>query len=696
MRKQRRERTVLAVTGAAAIVAVGLNLLFSFISARRRNSKKPALPGSSVLLNLSASEISNLADCIITKSKETYDRVASSPLQKVCYENVVCPLAELEAEQFPLIQSCFLQRIVSSSIEVQNASLEAERRLDSHFSFSRKREDLYRVIKALLDKDEKLQPEAKRYLQCLVSESERNGVRLPPSKKNEMERIKSQIDELSVSYIQNLNDSSKFILLTEQELAGMPLEFLEELEKKDGKLKVTLTTYHVTPILEICKVGSTRKLVATSYSQRGGNENLLIIQKLAELRRKFSQLLGYSSYSDFALEPRMASSSSKVLEFLQEISESLDGLAERELDLLKDLKRRAEGNSPFEMQDLLYYMKRVEGYEIDFDLGDAKEYFPVDIVLSGIMKTLQNLFGLRFEQVKDAEVWHDSVTLFSVYDCNTSDLLGYFYLDIFSREGKYAHSCVLPLQNGCSTSSGTRKVATSLLLSQFPKEINGDSALLGFPDVVSLFHEFTHVVHHICNKATFCRFAGFWPEGDFAEMPSLLLENWCYESTSLKLMSGFHQDVTKSIASEMCNSLKTKRDLFAGLKLKQEILLCLIDQIVHSSENVDIVNLAKDLHPKVMMGIPLLEGTNPLSSFARIAVGYEAVCYNYIWNQVLAADIFATKFEDDLLNHHAGLHFRNKVLAPGAEKDPLEIITEYLGREPSFRCFIESKTRSSF
>ncbi|XP_078169957.1 zincin-like metalloproteases family protein isoform X2 [Carex rostrata] len=561
----------------------------------------------------------------------------------------------------------------------------------------RKREDVYRVIKTLLDKGGRIKLAAKRYIQNMVKEMERHGTRLSPSKRIEMERIKSQLDELSLRYIENLSSGPKYLLLSEQELAGMPHEFIKDLENIDGKRKILLTNYHVTPILEHCKVGSTRKLIATAYGQRGGKENLHILKKMVQLRIKFAQLLGYPNYADFATELRMARSSAKVFQFLEEVSSNLTELAERELNLLKDLKRKEEGDVPLGMQDLPYYMKRAEEEHLafDFDFGEVKHYFPVNIVLSGILKIYQDLFGLRFEQITDAEVWHDTVQLFSVHDGTASELLGYFYLDIFSREGKYAHTCVVPLQNGCSTSDGTRKVAVALLLSQCPNEKDGNTALLRFTEVVTLFHEFSHVVHHICNIATFSKFSGLCSDGDFVEVPGLLLENWCYESVSLKMLSGFHQDITKSITSEMCKSLKIRRDMFSGLKIKQEILLCLLDQTVHSREDVDIIELVNDMHPKVMMGIPLLEDTNPASCFPRLAVGYESVCYSYIWSQVLAANIFASKFEDDLLNHHAGLQFRKKVLAPGSTKDTLEIISEYLGQEPSIKPFIESKSRSS-
>lgn len=694
MEPRRRERRVIAIAGAAALVAVGLNIAFSAVVAHRRR-KRRELPGFTAQVNLSAAEIKRTTDRIISKSRETYDSVAAVPLDKVSFANVIAPLAELDALQFPLVQACVLPRMVSPSEDVRKASAEAEKLLDSHFVLCRQREDVYRVIKAFAVKGERIGPEATRFLQFLVKEFERNGVKLSQSKRKEMEKLKSHIDALNLKYLQNLNDFTKFLLLGEDELAGMPFEFLKDLEKADGKFKVPLTSYHVTPVLEHCKVGSTRKQIAVAYGQKGGKDNLAILENLVQLRHKFAKLLGYTNYADFAIEPRMPKTSRKILEFLEEMSEQLSDVANRELNILKDLKIKEEGNAQFGMEDLLYYIKRAEEFKVDLDVGEIKQYFPVGLVISGMLKIFQDLFALRFDEIKDVDVWHDTVRVFSVWDASSSDLLGYFFLDIFSREGKYAHTCVVTLQNGCLCSNGTRKVPAAVILSQCPKEFDGNSALMRFPEVVRLFHEFSHVVHHVSNRATFSRFSGLRLEGDFAEIPSLLLENWCYESISLKMMSGFHQDITKSISSEACQSLKRRRDLFAGLKMKQEILLCLVDQIIHSSENVDIDDLIKDLHPKVMLGIPLLEGTSPASSFPRIAFGYDAVCYSYIWSEVFAADLFVSKFKDDLLNQHAGLRFRNKVLAPGGSKDPLEIITDYLGREPSLQPFIQSRTRNS-
>ncbi|OMO60398.1 Peptidase M3A/M3B [Corchorus capsularis] len=693
--KRKIGSNIVPLTGAAALLSLAVGLAISVIN-NRRKSKKKDLPGCTFRVNLLASEILKLADRIIAKSKEVHDAVASIPLDKVTYKNAISPLAELEAQQFPLVQSCVVPKLVSTSDKVRKASAEAEKKIDAYVSSCSKREDVYRVVKSFAAKGEWMGPEAKRYVQCLIRDFERNGLNLTATKREEVQRLRAQIDELSLQYVQNLNDDSTSLLFRENELAGLPTEFLKTLEKvENGMFKVTLKSHHVAAVLELCKIGKTRRLVAMSYGKRCAKVNLSVLEDLVQVRHRFARLLGYSNYADYALNLRMAKTSSKVLEFLEDISSSLSDLANKELAVLKELKKQEEGELPFGVEDLLYYVKKVEQQEFNLDFGALKQYFPVNLVLSGIFKIFQDLFGLRLEEIVDADVWDCDVRVFSVFDLSSGELLGYFYLDMYTREGKYGQTCVVALQNGSVAFNGARQIPVALLISQLQKDSSGVPGLLRFSEVVSLFHEFGHVVQHLCNRAAFARFSGLRVDPDFVEIPAQVLENWCYESFSLKLISGFHQDITKPIKDEICKSLKQWRYSFSALKLKQEVLYCLFDQIIHSAENVDIVELFKHLHPKVMLGLPMLEGTNPASCFPRCAIGYEAACYSRIWSEVFAADIFTSKFGDGLLNQYVGMQFRNKVLAPGGAKDPVEILSDFLGREPSIQTFISNKIECS-
>ncbi|XP_009105309.1 probable thimet oligopeptidase [Brassica rapa] len=683
-------------TGAAGLLGLAVSFAIFAFKSQKHKSKKKGLPGcDTVCVNLSAKEILDLADEIISISTRVHDAVALVPLNKISYENVVLPLAELEARQLPLIQCCVIPKMLSPHDNVRKASAEAEVKIDAHLLSCRKREDVYRVIRIYAAKGESISPEAKRYLQCLVRDFEHNGLNLTATKREEVDRLRNEIDELSLRYVQNLNEDSSCLFFTEAELGGLPLEFLQSLDKTQNKeFKLTLESNHVAAILELCKIAKTRKTVAMAYGKRCGDANIPVLQKLVQSRHRLARLLGYAHFADYALDHRMSKTSTRVIRFLEDISSNLTDLASRELSFLKDLKRKEEGELPFSVEDLLYYIKRVEELQFDLDFGDIRQYFPVSLVLPGIFKICQDLFGIKIEEVTEIDVWYYDVRAFAVFDSGSGKLLGYFYLDMFSREGKFSQSCVVALQNNALFSNGACQIPVALLIAQLAKD-GGEAVPLGFSEVVNLFHEFGHVVQHICNRASFARFSGLRVDPDFREIPSKLLENWCYESFTLKLISGYRQDITKPLVDEVCKTLKRWRYSFSALKSLQELLYCLFDQKIYSDDDVDFHQLIRSLHPKVMLGLPVVEGTNPASCFPRAVIGSEATCYSRLWSEVYAADIFASQFGDGHPNLYNGLQFRDKVLAPGGGKEGMELLTSFLGREPSTEAYIESRSKYS-
>ncbi|KAG8365960.1 hypothetical protein BUALT_Bualt17G0026300 [Buddleja alternifolia] len=692
--KRRDRKNLIALTGAAALAAVALNFTFTALNTHFKNRKKKVVPGSNVRINLSASEILRLADHIVAKSKEVHDAVASVPLDKVTYSNTILPLAELEAQQFPLIQSCALPKLVADSEDIRKASIEAERRIDAHVSACSKREDVYRVIKTFTARGDWISSEVKRFAQYLVRDFERNGLNLTSTKREELERLRAQIDELSIRYIRNLNDDSSFLLFHDMNLSKFFPLHLINLKRLRFTGKLNIEPYYDATIFLCCHLLSRkwRTLCAMMIGiQEKVNKTEAI--NLIILRHKLARLLGYSNYAEYAINHRMANSSTKVFEFLEKLSASLNESASKELYILKELKRKEEGEIPFGLADIPYYVKRVNEQQFDLDFGVVKQYFPLNLVLPGIFKICQDLFGLRFEEVADAEVWHQDVKLFSVFDLSSGEVMGYFYLDIYTREGKYGHTCVVGLQNG-SWINSTRQIPLALLISQLQKEVDGHPGLLRFSEVVNLLHEFGHVVHYICNRAPFARFSGLRLDPDFVEIPSLLLENWCYESKSLKMISGFHQDITKPIEDEICKSIKRWRCSFSALKLKQEILYCLFDQIIHSTENVDMIGLLKHLHSKVMLGLPMLEGTNPASCFPRTAIGYDATCYSRIWSEACPLLSSYVYCHDYLFLYFPYAAFGLKMLEAKTCKLSYSCISTHLRKEFKYQISVQKLTQT--
>ena len=230
-KKKERRYNLLAFSGSAALIALAVSLAISAVNAHTRKRKGRALAGSNVRVNLSAPEILQLANNIISKSKVVHDAVGSVPVDKATFANVVLPLAELEAQQFPLVQSCIFPKLVSTSEEVRKVSAEAEQRIDAHILMCSRRED--------------------------IRDFEWNDLNLTSTKREEVQRLRSQIYDLSVLYVRNMSDDSNFLLFSETELVGLPPEFLQSLDKaENGKFKVYLRSCHAIPVLELCKVWS--------------------------------------------------------------------------------------------------------------------------------------------------------------------------------------------------------------------------------------------------------------------------------------------------------------------------------------------------------------------------------------------------------------------------------------------------------
>lgn len=680
-----------AVMGAAAastVVAAGM--VRSMV--RRSHADVSVSDGINVRLGLSASEILSLADFIISTSTSVHDAVAAVPLDQVSYDNVIAPLANLQAEEFALVQSCVFPALVSTSKEVRDASSEAEKRLDAYNVKCSMREDVYRVVKAFSEKKVTLEPEAQRFVDRVVRDYERLGLNLSPEIRKEVERLKTTIGELCIEFQKNMNEENRRLYFTDSELAGLPADFIKELNRdSEDKLEVTLKYPHYFPIMEKCKIGSTRKAMATAYDQRCMDQNVTILEKVIEMRSAMAQLLGHKNHAEYAIATRMAKSPVTVKSFLEDTSNKISPLAKKELAKLEAMKRQEEGDEPFGLYDMRYYIRKSEEADFNVDYETVKQYFPLNIVTAGLLQIYQDLLGLKFKEVSDPDVWHPEVQKFSVTDENTGENMGYFYLDLHPRDGKYTHACVCSLQPGCLMIDGTRQLPVGAMLANFTKPTTEKPSLLGHNEVETYFHEFGHLMHHICSRSVFAKFSGLRVEEDFVEAPSQMLENWCLESASLKMMSGHYEDTNQPLPQEIIEALMQKKRAFSGLLTKRQLLFGLFDQSIHMREKADTAAVLKELTPKVMEGLPMLEGTNFSASFGHMAGGYDAAYYGYLWAEVFSADMFETKFKGNVLSKSAGREYRDKVLAPGATKDAAVILREFLGREPTQEAFLRSK-----
>jgi oligopeptidase A len=579
---------------------------------------------------------------------------------------------------------------VAPEQSVRDAGLAFRKELDSFSTRIGFREDLYDAVRAFAAsaEGEALEGEAARHLEFTLRDFRRNGFDRDSSEREQVQELKEQLVDLGVRFRRNIDEYEDALLLTREQLAGLPdayIDGLSEVETAEGpRLRVSLEYPEMYPFLEAADDESLRRELFLKNNNKAADSNIEILEEALAARNAAALVLGYESWADYILEIRMAKRPDAALEFLVDLEEQVRAKADQDIEELAAAKRAHTGDAEatLEIWDWRYYQQRILREQHDVDQFAVAEYFPLEATLNGMLEVYADLVGVRFAAIEDAQAWHPDVRLYAIEDATTGEHISHAYMDLHPRPDKYGHAAAFTLRPGRETSDGGYQAPVSAIVANFTKPTASTPSLLRHSEVQTLFHEFGHILHQTLTRARFTRFSGTSVERDFVEAPSQMLEHWIWDAD---VLGGFakHHESGEPLPAELLQKLIDSKNVASGLFWLRQVYFARLDLAYHAAgADKDTNAIAEELHS--ITGFEFPADTQFQAGFGHL-FGYDAGYYGYLWSKVFGDDMF-TRFEEDGLA--AGADYRRLILESGGTMDADEMVRAFLGREPRNEAFM--------
>ncbi len=528
----------------------------------------------------------------------------------------------------------------------------------------------------------------------------RNGANLNADQKEILRGIDKEQSQLKLTFGENiLAETNRYeLLITElSDLEGLPegaIEAAKQLaEEKDKKgWLITLDYPSYIPFMTYAKNRGLRKQLALAFGQKGFQndslDNQAIVLKITQLRYRRAQLLGYKTHAHFVLEERMAKTPETVRTFLEDLLEKAQPAAKKEFKELEDFAKKLDGIDRLEKWDSAYYSEKLKQERFNFDDEQLKPYFKLENVIEGAFTVAQKLFGLQFVQTNDVDTYHKDVMTYKVED-SKQNLVAIFYADFFPRAGKRNGAWMTSFKSQHVKNTVNERPHVSIVCN-FTKPTSTKPSLLTFNEVTTLFHEFGHALHGMLADTVYPSLSGTSVAWDFVELPSQIMENWCYEKEALGLFAK-HYETDESIPMELIDKIKAASTFQQGMQTLRQLSFGLLDMSWHGIDPSEITDVkqhetAAFLETQLFPDVP----QNCMSTaFAHIFQGgYSSGYYSYKWAEVLDADAFEYFKENDLFNPQIADAFKTHVLSKGGTQDPLELYIKFRGQKPKAEALL--------
>jgi thimet oligopeptidase len=519
-----------------------------------------------------------------------------------------------------------------------------------------------------------LDEQATRLRERVLRDFRRSGVDRDEATRDRLRAIAERLTVLDQDFGRGVRDDVRTIKVRPEQLAGLPQDFVDAHPAGDDGL-VTITTDYpdAIPFRTFARDREARRDLTRQFLDRGWPGNDAVLAEMLALRHEQATLLGHDGWPDYDAEVKMIGSGAAIEEFIDRIAAAADEPARRDVAvLLHRLQQDVPDATTLDVSEFVYYEEAVRREAFGVDAQEVRRYFSFEAVRQGLLDVTGRLFGVEYVPVPDAAVWHPDV---AVYDVSVDgQVLGRIHLDLHPREGKYKHAAQFDLTSGVEG----RQLPEGVLVCNFSR------GLMEHDEVVTLFHEFGHLVHHVLGgRQRWARFSGVATEWDFVEAPSQMLEEWAWDPDVLATFA--RDEDGRPIPADLVARMRAGNEFGKGYFVRTQMSYAAISYLLHRDRPADLTAAVRDIHQRYSLFAPIPH-THPHASFGHLA-GYSSAYYTYMWSLVIAKDMFSAFDPDDLFSPAAARRYRDEVLARGGSRDAADLVATFLGRPYAFDAF---------
>lgn len=631
----------------------------------------------------------------IEKAKAEINTIVNNS-ESPTFQNTIEAL-DYSGEELDRISSIFFNlNSAETNDEIQKIAQEVSPLLSEFSNDITLNEDLFKRVKVVYDSKSNLNltTEQATLLDKKYKGFSRNGANLAEDKKERLREIDKELSQLKLKFGEHiLAETNKFemLLTDEADLSGLPegakeaAKQLAESKDKDGWL-ITLDYPSYIPFMTYADNRELREKLSKAFGSKGFHnddlDNQDIVLRIANLRFQRAQLLGYKTHAHFVLEERMAENPEKVNTFLNELLDKAKPAAKEEFKNLETFAKELDGINQLQKWDSAYYSEKLKQKLFSLDDEQLKPYFKLENVINGAFTVAEKLFGLRFEEVDNIDKYHEDVLTYKVVD-NEDNLVSIFYADFFPRAGK-RNGAWMTSYKPQMIKKGVNERPHVSIVCNFTKPTKSKPSLLTFNEVTTLFHEFGHALHGMLANTTYPSLSGTSVYWDFVELPSQILENWCYEEETLKLFAT-HYETGEVIPMDLIEKIKASSTFHEGMQTLRQLSFGMLDMAWHGIDPSNIKDVKA--HETKAFGetnlYPDVTENCMSTAFAHIFQGgYSSGYYSYKWAEVLDADAFEYFKQEGIFNKTVADKFKTYVLSQGGTENPMALYKKFRGQEP--------------